>query len=191
MNEYIRKTIIARNFIKPIIKENQQTKQSGIYLFERTDEKGITFFYCGQAVNIFNRIMSHATGYQRIDKSMRKRKFKSAANPHGWEFKILEYCTKDELDEKEQFYIMQYLKAGKQAYNITYGSQGDGKEQFKEYKEPKGYRQGLQNGYEKARKEIAKLFEKNLTYSINGKPNKNKEKALDKFTAFLQGEKEN
>ena len=40
-------------------------------------------------------------------------------------------------------------------------------------------------------KEIAKLFEKNLTFAINGKPNKNKEKALLKFKAFIEGEEKN
>ena len=43
MNDYVKKLIIAKNSIAPIITENTQTKQPGIYLFERTDENGVTF----------------------------------------------------------------------------------------------------------------------------------------------------
>ena len=73
MNDYVKKLIIAKKSIAPIITENAQTKQPGIYLFERTDENGVTFFYCGQAKNIFQRIVSHWNGYQLIDISIRKR----------------------------------------------------------------------------------------------------------------------
>ena len=38
---------------------------------------------------------------------------------------------------------------------------------------------------EEARKEVAHLFEKNLTFSINGKPGVNKQKSYDKFAAFI------
>ena len=42
MNDYVKKLIIAKKSIAPIITENAQTKQPGIYLFERTDENGVT-----------------------------------------------------------------------------------------------------------------------------------------------------
>ena len=97
--------IIAKQCIKPIILESKETKQSGIYLFERTDEDGITYFYCGQAVNIYNRVVNHWNGYtQRIDISLRKRKFYSVMNPHGWKFEILEYCSESELNEREKLF---------------------------------------------------------------------------------------
>lgn len=185
MNEYIRKKIIATKAVAPIIKEKAETKQSGIYLFERTDENGITFFYCGQAKNIFNRIVSHWMGFQHIDVSMRSRGFKSEENPYGWEFTILEYCDESELDEKENAYIMQLMHEGKQTYNVTYGKQGEGKKNIGDGKSPKGYRDGLQQGYKNARRDVAKLFEKNLTYSINGKDGKLKQRAYEKFTEFL------
>ena len=38
---------------------------------------------------------------------------------------------------------------------------------------------------------VLNQFEKNLTYGINGTPNKNKEKALAKFEAFLNESKPN
>lgn len=185
MNEYVRKKIIATKAVAPIIKETKETKQSGIYLFERTDENGITFFYCGQAKNVFNRIVSHWMGFQHIDVSMRKRGFKSEENPYGWEFKILEYCDENELDDKENSYIMQLMHEGKQTYNVTYGKQGEGKANIGEGKTPKGYHDGLAQGYKNAQKYVAKLFEKNLTYAINGKPGKRNQAAYDKFTEFI------
>lgn len=183
------KLIEAKKSISPILKENAETKRPGIYLFERIDEEGITFFYCGQAKNIYQRIVGHWMGFQRIDISMRKRGFKSEENPFGWDFTILENCNIDNLDERESYYILKFLKEGKQTYNLTYGSQGEGKKNIREGKSPKGYRDGLKQGYENARKMVSNLFSKHLTYSQRSdNPNKNQEKAKAKFEAFLRGE---
>lgn len=186
MNDYVKKIIIAKKSIAPIITESIQTKQPGIYLFERTDENGVTFFYCGQAKNIFQRIVSHWNGYQHIDISMRKRKFKSDENPHGWAFCILEYCPVDKLDEREQYWILKQMRQGKQTYNVTYGSQTDGKQNIKEGKTPRGYYDGLEQGYKNAQKMIAHLFDKHLVVSTKkDPPTVNQQKALDKFMNFI------
>ena len=79
---------------------------------------------------------------------------------------------------------------GYQLRNKTAGGQGEGKFEIAETKPRKTYYDGIKQGYEKARKEVAKLFEKNLTYSINGKENKNKQKALQKFKDFIEVEDE-
>lgn len=186
VKEFVRKKIIATQQIKPIIKENAKTKQSGIYIFERVDECGIAYFYVGQAVNIFNRIVSHWNGYQRIDISMRKRGFYSKDNLYGWQFKILTFCDKKQLDEKEQYYITKNLKSGKQSYNLTYGSQGKGKIVMRETVQ-KGYQQGLSNGYENARKDIQKWFKYLKAEPL--KDGKLNERMLIKFNDFLKGEK--
>lgn len=186
MNDFVRKKIIAEKFFSSVLRNTKETRQAGIYLYIRTDEQGITWFYVGQAVNVFNRQISHYNGFMRIDKSLHKRGLKTADNPNGWEFTVLQYCDKEQLNELEQKYLTEYMKKGYQTYNVTGGGQFGDKKDMREYKEPKGYRQGLVNGYKKAQKDIAKLFDKNLTYSINGKPNKNKEKALNKFTEFLK-----
>ena len=190
MNDYVKKLIIAKKSIAPIIAESAQTKQPGIYLFERTDENGVVFFYCGQAKNIFKRIVSHWNGYQRIDISIRKRKFKSDENPHGWAFCILEYCPVDKLDEREQYWILEQMRQGKQTYNVTYGSQSNGKQNIKEGKTPRGYFDGKAAGYLMARKEVAHWFALHLNVSMK-KPTKNAEKALAKFQEFINLEEEN
>ena len=190
MNDYVKKLIIAKKSIAPIITESIQTKQPGIYLFERTDENGVTFFYCGQAKNIFQRIVSHWNGYQHIDISMRKRKFKSDENPHGWAFCILEYCPVEKLDEREQYWILEQMRQGKQTYNVTYGSQADGKQNIKEGKTPRGYWDGVEAGKMKARRFVSDLFNKHLNVSMK-KPTKNAEKAYKKFLEFIDLEADN
>lgn len=91
----------------------------------------------------------------------------------------------NELDEAEQHFIKTYANAGYQLRNKTAGGQGEGKFEIAETKAKKGYLDGLHKGYENARRDVAKLFDKNLSFGINGKPNKNKEKALKKFQEFL------
>ena len=86
----------------------------------------------------------------------------------------------------EQHYIKQYASKGYQLRNKTAGGQGEGKAQIDDYKPAKGYRDGLQQGYKNASREIANLFEKHLNVSRKSeKPNKNQEKALAKFNDFL------
>ena len=92
-----------------------------------------------------------------------------------------------QLDEKEQFYIKQYALNGYQLRNKTSGSQGVVKQQINEFKPHKGYRDGLEQGYKNASKEINNLFDKHLDYTTkNGNMNKNTEKAIQKFKDFLE-----
>ena len=106
-------------------------------------------------------------------------------NPEGWRVNFINF-PEEELDEKEQFYIKQYADNGYQLRNKTAGGQGDGKAQIDEYRPSKGYRDGLLQGRKNASKEIANLFEKHLNYSKKSdKPNKNQDKAIEKFEEFL------
>ena len=187
MNEYIKKKIIAEKTLAPVISKNPSTVKSGIYLWKRTDEYGITWFYIGQAVNIYERQIGHINGYQHIDLSLRKRKFKSEDNPNGWEFEILEHCDTDELNDKENAYIVEYLRKGWQTYNATYGSQGQGKVVMDGIKPAKTYRDGLSQGYENARREVAKLFKTYLKAEINGTQGVRAQNALNKFNEFIKG----
>ena len=157
---------------------------SGVYVLRRY-ENGFKYAYIGQAKHILTRLAQHLKGYQHIDLSLKKHGLFCDENALGWDL-CFYLQDQSELNEMEQFFIKEYANRGFQLYNHTTGSQGVGKRVLGDQKERKGYNQGLNNGYEKARKEIAKLFEKNLTYTINGKPNKNKEKALQKFKDFLQ-----
>ena len=94
-----------------------------------------------------------------------------------------------ELDEKEQYFIKKYANAGYQMRNATSGSQGVGKKGLDNQKQPRTYYEGLNNGYERARKEIAHLFNLHLDYKTKSdNPNKNQQKALQKFKDFLEGE---
>lgn len=163
-------------------------KESGIYCFYRINEQGFKFAYVGLATkSVLTRLAEHLSGYnQHIDLSIRKYGlYDEETNPFGYKITILCYCPEEECNEKEQYYIKQYADEGWQLRNVTGGSQGEGKFNLNEGKSPKGYREGLQQGRKNTIKEIAKLFEKNLTYQINGTANKRKQNALDKFESIL------
>lgn len=100
-------------------------------------------------------------------------------------------CLEEDLDEAEQHYILRYANQGYQLLNKTSGSQGKGKRGLDNQKSPKGYHDGLAQGYKNAQKYVKNLFDKHLNYSKkSNKPNKNQEKALEKFKEFLNLEGE-
>ena len=160
-------------------------ERSGIYILTRY-ESGFKFAYVGQAKNILQRLTDHLSGYQHIDISLKKHGLFSNENKSGWRIDF-ELFNIEELDQKEQEFIIQYANKGYQMRNKTTGGQNSGKKDLGD-KLVKGYQNGLHNGYNKARKDIAKLFDKNLVAVINGSTNKNKEKALEKFKNFIEVE---
>ena len=159
---------------------------SGIYFLTRTDENNISYFYVGQAKHILSRMCGHMTGYQHIDLSIKKRGFFSKDNPYGWKFGFINY-KESRLDEMEQFWILEYTLKGYQCrYNKTAGGQGEGKEKINDYRPAKNYHDGLEQGKINCSREISHLFDLHLDVSCKSdKPNKNQEKALNKFQDFL------
>ena len=159
------------------------TNDSGLYFYTRTEDDKI-YAYIGKAKHLIDRNIDHLLGYkQRIDVSIKKRGFLKE-NSTGWLFNI-RFIPEWKLDEEEQKAIKTYQDMGAELYNIESGGTV-GKTLINERKSAKTYRDGLKQGYENARKEIQKLFEKNLVYGISGKTNKNKEKSLEKFKNFLK-----
>ena len=157
---------------------------SGIYFLTRV-ENGFKYAYIGQAKHLLTRLAQHLSGYQHIDLSLKKHGFYSKDNPTGYDVNFLEFPEID-LDQEEQYFIRKYANAGFQLRNKTSGSQGKGKQGLDDNKAPKGYYDGLKQGYKNAQKYVANLFEKHLQYSKKSdKPNKNQEKAAEKFKAFL------
>jgi hypothetical protein len=163
------------------------TEDSGIYILTR-EENGFKFAYVGQAKHILTRLAQHLSGYQYIDNSLKAHKFKSADNPCGYELKV--YNVVGSLDGWEQYYIRKYANDGYQMRNKTAGGKGKGKFEIAETKPKKTYRDGLKQGYENARRDIARLFRASLICEVNGKTNKTKEKAMAKFKAFIEGEED-
>lgn len=161
------------------------TEGSGIYIMTR-EENGFKYAYVGQAKHILSRIVQHIMEYKlHIDMSLKKHGLYDDLNPGGWKIVQMEF-PETILDEKEREYIRRYADMGFQMRNKTSGGQDKGKSSIGEKRAPKGYREGVARGYENARKDVSQLFEKNLTYGINGKPNKLKERALEKFNEFLK-----
>lgn len=88
----------------------------GIYKFT---SKTTGLSYIGQSINIERRYKEHKTeddGYS----------FHNAIKKYGWEdftFEILEECNKEELNEKERYWIA-YYNSYKNGYNETPGGEG-------------------------------------------------------------------
>ena len=162
--------------------------QSGIYFYTRTDENGISYFYIGQSVDCLERNISHLSGYQHIDLSIKKRGFWSEENPYGWKLNFIHYPA-SELDKWEQYWILEYTKKGYQCrYNKTAGGQGDGKEKINEFKPAKGYRDGIQQGRKNLAKELSNIAEKHLEIRLKAEKEHNKvsQKQYEKFMGLLK-----
>ncbi len=153
---------------------------SGIYIFTR-EENGFKYAYVGQACKLLDRLATHLKGYQHIDLSLKKHGLYNGVNELGWKIKV-KYCT--DLNEQEQAYIKACADKGYQLYNHTTGSQGKGKAALKENVR-KGYQQGVAQGYKKAQKLVANLFDKHLNYEVKKAGNKNQEKAMLKLEEFM------
>lgn len=160
---------------------------SGIYVFYRTDEAQIRRAYCGQAINLCERCASHLSEYDHIALSLKKHGFYSEENPHGWKlaFKV---CPKSELDEREVATIKSFANDGFQMYNVTAGSQSAGKLVTGQYKQPKTYSQGIQQGKKVLARELSSIAEKHLTIRLKPEKEHNKvsQKQYEKFMELLK-----
>lgn len=160
---------------------------SGIYVFYRTDEAQIRRAYCGQAINLCERCASHLGEYDHIALSLKKHGFYSGENPYGWKL-AFKTCPKSELDEREVATIKSFADDGFQMYNVTAGSQSIGKLVTGQYKQPKTYSQGVQQGRKNLAKELSNIADKHLVISLNPEKfgNKVSERQFEKFKELLK-----
>lgn len=160
---------------------------SGIYVFYRTDEAQIRRAYCGQAINLCERCASHLGEYDHIALSLKKHGFYSGENPYGWKL-AFKTCPKSELDEREVATIKSFADDGFQMYNVTAGSQSIGKLVTGQYKQPKTYSQGLQQGRKNLAKELSNIADKHLVISLKPEKfgNKVSERQFEKFKELLK-----
>lgn len=77
--------------------------------------------------------------------------------------------------------------AGYQMYNVTAGSQGVGKQVVGQYKSPKNYHQGIQQGKKSLAKELSGIAEKHLVIGLKPEKQGNKvsERQLEKFMNLI------
>lgn len=159
---------------------------SGIYAFYRVDEAGIRRSYVGQALRLRERCASHLGEYDHIALSLKKHKFYSESNPTGWKL-AYRTCKQSELDQKEIETIKAFADKGFQMYNITAGGQLTGKQVTGQYKPPKTYRQGIQQGKIALARELKHIIDTHLEVSIRPDKANNKVsiRALEKFNSLL------
>lgn len=160
---------------------------SGIYFLTRTDEDGFRYAYIGQAVNLLSRLAGHLKGYQHIDLSIKSHGLYSMDNIYGWKIGFMHYPA-EELDKWEQYWIKKYADGGYQLRNKTSGSQGEGKKQIADYKPPKGYRDGIQQGRINLARELANIADKHLVISLKPEKQNNSvsQKQYEKFMDLLK-----
>lgn len=160
---------------------------SGIYVFYRIDEAGIRRAYCGQAASLLERCASHLSEYDHIALSLKKHGFYDENNPHGWKLTFNTYPI-SELDDREVAEIKSLADRGFQMYNITAGSQGKGKQVTGQYKQPKTYSQGIQQGRKNMARELSSIAEKHLKIELRADKLNNKvsQKQFDKFMDLLK-----
>ena len=180
------KKAARENRIKSICPSIPNT--SGIYAFHRVDEAGIKRSYVGQAVHLCERCASHLGEYDHIALSLKKHGFYSKDNPYGWKLDF-KTCDKSELDEKEVATIKQFADKGFQMYNVTAGSQGQGKLVTGQYKQPKTYTQGIQQGKKVLARELSSIAEKHLIIRLKPEKEHNKvsQKQYEKFMSLMNG----
>lgn len=158
----------------------------GIYVFYRDDESGLRMCYCGQARHLLERCSAHLGEYDHIGLSLKKRKFYSEDNPYGWKL-TFKNCSLDKLDENERLTIKYYADKGFQLYNITSGSQGEGKTDIRPRKPPKGYRDGIAQGKITLARELTDISNKHLEIRIKPEKVNNQIsiKAFEKFKMLI------
>ena len=103
-------TINALNMALPVL------KKSGIYLFKNKLNGKV---YVGQSKDVQTRKKQHERG-----DTNNSRRFHNAMVKHGpdaFEFEVLEYCEREQLDEKESYWIAKLESLYPLGYNLTTG----------------------------------------------------------------------
>ncbi len=159
---------------------------SGIYILTRT-AVGFKFGYVGQAKRILTRIAEHMVGYQHIDLSIKKHGWKTKENLAGWEVAGCYFCPEEQLNDWEQEFIKIYASEGYQMRNKTAGSQGVGHTAIADFLPAKGYHDGLKQGRENLRRELAHIVGAYLNIELK-KNNKRSQNAFVKFNDLLKKE---
>ena len=196
------------NYRQIFAKKNERKKQikqlcptiqdtSGIYMFYRwSEEKQKWCVYIGQSqASCLERCASHLNGYKsknpsHIDKSLKNHGIYDKNNLSGWKLKMLKYCEPQDCNYWEQHFIARYRQiADAELYNITIGSQGEGKVDFQERSQErlKRYKNGKDKGRNAVLKQVKTYFDKYLDAVIKEPTNKIKEKKLKEFMELLEG----
>ena len=100
-------------------------KQSGIYLWERTNEDGVYCWYIGKAKNLLRRTAQHIVdGQSHLDKSIKAHGFLGGKEGDlGWSVRLLQVCDEEYLDEYERTWINVWQQGHRDSktYNIESG----------------------------------------------------------------------
>lgn len=114
--------------------------------------------------------------------SLKKHGLYSPTNTTGYKVEVLEHTS--DLDSRETYWIHHYAMEGYQLRNNTTGSQSTGKTSL-DVSPRKGYRQGVEYGYQKALRDINQVLDTGRVV-LSARSDKSLDtKALAKLTALL------
>lgn len=158
----------------------------GIYKFTNkiTNES-----YVGQSVNIQKRYIQHKNRCKEaIGKCIENTYFHLMVKKYGFDnfnFEIIEECKKEELNEKEMFYISYYNTLYPNGYNLTAGGSSRHSVALRDASAPKDIRYLLKNTnlsiceigemYEVSHQTISDIntgkiwYDENVTYPVRGR----------------------
>lgn len=162
------------------------TETSGIYILYR-EENGIKYAYVGQAKHILTRLAQHMSGFQHIDRSLKKHGLYSREKPFGYRVAFTEYPI-EQLDNAEREWIKKLAGLGYQLRNHTIGGQDNGKSGMDNQKPSRGYHDGLSQGRKSLAKELRHIIDTHLEIKLRNENNKISQKALAKFWELLEGD---
>ena len=107
-----------RNFIKELSKsgiyvlelkkeyEEVALKELGLKRKNGDEDDGLSgAAYVGQAVNVYERWTTHIKKMLGIEASGNEKLYKGKVSPHWWKWRVIEWCDKSQLDEREKFWI--------------------------------------------------------------------------------------
>jgi hypothetical protein len=100
------------------------TEESGIYIWERKNDKDENCVYIGKATNLLSRTVDHIGTKNKsphLEKSIMAHGLLSEDNLFGWRVSVIEKCTVDELNERESYWIAQYRNRDVKLYNTESG----------------------------------------------------------------------
>lgn len=165
--------------------------KSGIYFYtrEKLEEGGGWACYIGKSVDVADRCISHQTSWaQRIDISLKSRKYYNKNNLNGWRLNVL-YFPEELLDEKERYYIELYKSKNFECLNVESGGT-TGKQLINERKPAKTYTDGLCQGDKRTKRKVKEYFDKYLDFSVKFPSSKIKERKYYEFIEWLYNENE-
>ena len=93
-------------YVLELKKEYEEEALKELGLKRKNEDDGLSgAAYVGQAVNVYERWTTHIKKMLGIEASGNEKLYKGKVSPHWWKWRVIEWCDKKDLDEREKFWI--------------------------------------------------------------------------------------